>query len=272
MAQGSYIDVPSLQDKAYKKALRKFQGTKSSIISTPYKLLSREEEKARKTRQWLTEIAAAWKLLDAPTKAIWKSYAANISRSNWVLYVMEYAYRKKYELSIPPSPTELHQMMGLKITNPTGSGTVKAWRYDIVITGPIDVRFSYKKTESAATSGIPFRVYCEAWYMEAGENKSETHTFDAPSGNVDWTQVNFSFGTSGRYYFELIISFELTDYQASVILDNFVVEDNIGELVDEPWHVKSGKTWYYQVKTRKMGWEFSPAIGQPYIEVVYTGS
>lgn len=271
MAIGGYIEPDPLQVKDYNKTLKKYQGTKSSIIATPYKFLSREQIAARRSRQWLTEIAAAWKLLDVPTKAIWKLYAANIHRTGWSLYCQEYAYRKKYELSYPPLPTELHQMMGLKISNPTGTGTVKAERYDIAVQGVLNVKINYKKTELAPTGGIPFRVHAEAFYFYQGQNLSEEQTFDAPAGNADWTQINFTFGTASRYYFELIISFELTDYQAEVILDNFIVTDELGVAIEEPWHVKAGQSWLYQIRTRKEGWEFTPGIGAPNIEIVYTG-
>lgn len=272
MAVGSYIDLNVTQAAYYAKTLKKFQGTQSSIIATPYKFLSREQIAARRSRQWLTEIAAAWKVLDAPTKATWKTYAANIHRTNWSLYCQEYAYRKKYDLSYPPDPTQHHQMMGLQISNPDGSGTVTAKRYDIAVQGEITVTFSYKKTENAPTGGLPFRVHAIAYYFEQGENKSEESTFDAPSGNVGWTQEDFTFGTADRYYFELIITFELTDYDADVILDNFTIEDELGNALEEPWHIKAGQAWIYQIKTRKEGWEFSPGIGAPYIQIVYTGS
>lgn len=272
MAVGSYIELDEEQEKSYAKTLKKYQGTQSAIIATPYKFLSREQIAERKSRQWLTEIAAAWALLDAPTKAIWKTYAANIHRTNWSLYCQEYSYRKKYDLSYPPLPTELHQMMGLQLSNPDGTGTVTAKRYDIVVQGEMTVIFSYKKTENAPTGGLPFRVHAIAYYFEEGENKSEEHTFDAPAGNVDWTQISFNLGTAGRYYFEVIVTFELTDYDADVIIDNFKITDDLGDALDEPWHIKAGKEWIYQVKTRKEGWEFAPAIGAPYVQIVYTGS
>lgn len=272
MAIGSYINIPVLQRKAAANAMRKYQGAKSSIIATPYRFLSREQIALRKSRQWMTEVAAAWALLDAPTQAIWKSYAANILRNGWQLFMQEYCYRKKYDLSIPPTPNEYHQMMGLKISNASGSGIVKAWRYDIAVTGPISITFSYYKMQHSATSGLPFQVKAEAFYFNQGENLSESYLFEAPAGDVDWNTINFSFGTAGRYYFELIVSFELNDYDADVILDNFLIEDNIGVVVTEPWHIKAGKEWVYQIRTRKMGWEFAPAIGAPNFEVVYTGS
>jgi hypothetical protein len=219
----------------------------------------------------MTEVAAAWALLDAPTKATWKTYAANISRNGWQLYMQEYCYRKKYDLSIPPTPNEYHQMNGLKLSNPSGSEIIQAQRYDITAQGEMTVRFNYTKVENSETEALPFRAHAIAYYFEAGENKSEEHTFEAPAGNVSWNQVEFTFGTTGRYYFELIITFELDHYDADVIIDNFVITDDIGILENEPWHVKAGKEWVYQVRTRKMGWEFVPAAGVPYIEIVYTG-
>jgi len=272
MAIGSYIELDVEQEKYYKKTLKKYQGTQSSIIATPYKFLSREQIAARKSRQWMTEISLVWKTYSPELKAIWKLYAQNIHRTGWSLYMQEYCYRKKYELAYPPDPPELHQMMGLKLSNPSGVGIVKAWRYDVVVTGQINVRFTYKKSEVAPTAGLPFRVKAEAFYFFEGQNLSEEYIFDAPAGNVDWAQVDFDFGTASRYYFELIITFELNDYQADVMIDNFVITDNIGILLDEPWHIKAGKYWIYQVKTRKMGWSFTPAIGAPYVEIVYTGS
>lgn len=271
MSLSSYIDLTAEQEKLFKKMLRKYQGATAGIIATPYKFLSREQIAERKNRQWMTEVAASWHTLDTTIQAVWKANAVNISRNGWQLYMQEYCYRKKYELSLPPTPNQYHQMMGLQISNPTGSGVVQAQRYDIVLTGPISLSFNFKKVENAPTGGLPFRVHAIAYYFEGGENKYEEYTYDFPSGNLDWQNKSFSFGTSGRYYFECIISLVLDNYNADVVIDNFVLSDMDGTVVNEPWHIKAGKVWIYQPRTRKMGWEFSPAIGVPYIQVVYTG-
>lgn len=271
MAIGSFIDLTAEQEKQYSKALRKYQGAKSSIIAKPYKILSREEISARKSRQWLSEIAAAWKLLSSATKLLWKTYAANIHRTGWSLYCQEYAYRKKYGLSYPPSPTELHQMYGLEISNPDGLSLISAERFDISVTGQITISFDYKKIERAEFSGMPFHVFCEAVYFHEGENLSDTYDFQADEGTTDWQHVEFTFGVDNRYYFEHIVSFILDEYNADVVIDNFVISDKIGVVVDEPWHIKAGKSWIYQVRTRKQGWQFNPAPGYPNFLVVYTG-
>jgi len=271
MAIGSFIDLTAEQAKQYSKSLRKYQGTKSSIIAKPYKILSREEISARKTRQWLSEIAAAWKLLDTGIKFLWKTYAQNIHRTGWALYCQEYAYRKKYGLSYPPLPTELHQMYGLQISNPDGLALVSSERFDISLTGPITISFDFKKIERAETSGMPFHVFCEAVYFENGANLSDTYDFQADPGTLEWEHIEFTYGQNDKYYFEHIVSFIIDEYNADVVIDNFKITDSIGVVVDEPWHIKAGKTWYYQVRTRKQGWQFEPTAGYPNIAVVYTG-
>lgn len=271
MAQASYIDVPALQEKAYKKSLIKYQGIKGSIVAIPFKNLSRSQLSALKSRTWLHDMAAIWASLDAPTKLLWKNYRASSMRSAWTYFVQEYSYRRKYGLSLPPDPNEFHQMHGLKLNNATGIGEIKAENFNIAITGGITVEFDYKKNEVAEASGPPFYVLAEAVYLLNGENISETYLFEADSGTTDWQNISFNFGTPGRYYFELVVSFVLDAYQASVIIDNFKITDSIGILVDEPFHVKAGKTWEYQIRTRKMGWQFTPAFTSPELEIIYTG-
>ena len=271
MALGSYLDLPGAQEKAYKKIAITYQGTKSAIIQTPYRFLSREQIAALKSRTWMKDVAAAWKLLDAATKLLWKTAGAYSTTRGYSLFMSEYSYRRKNLMSLPPTPNQLHQLYGLKIANAGGSAIIKAQRFDIVVTGPITVSFNYNKIQRAVTTGLPFRCHAIAYYMDNGENKYEEYTFDAPTGNVAWVNEEFTFGTSGRYYFELIITFELNNYDADVILDNFLVTDNIGVLVSEPWKLKAGKPWVYQPRTRKMGWEFTPDFDYPEFQIVFTG-
>lgn len=272
MTLASFIDLPALQAKNFRKTLRKYQGTTGSIVATPYKILSREDLEALKSRTWLKDVAAVWATFDAPTKLIWKNNASNIGKTGWILFMSEYSYRRKYALSLPPSANALFQMYGMQIADSAGDQIITAERYDISVTGPIEITFSYKKIETSATGGLPFQVKIYANYFEQGENKQETYTWQAPSGNQSWQQVNFSFGTSGRYYFELITEFMLDNYQASAVIDNLKIEDSIGVVEAEPWHVKAGKDWLFQVRTRKMGWEFNMPFGPPYYQIVYTGA
>lgn len=271
MAQGSYIDVPALQEKNYKKALRKYQGTKGSIIATPYKFLSREDLAALKDRSFMKHVAASWKLLDTATKNLWKS-AGNYSMTRgYSLFMQDYCFRRKYGLSLPPVPNQLHQMYGLMMSNPEGIEELRAVRTDIAVTGPITVSFNYKKIEHTPTYGQPFKVTADAVYFHQGDNLHEIQTYEANSGNEDWQSVSFTFGQASRYFFELITSFEASYYDADIIIDNFLITDQTGIVVSEPWKVKANKPWLYQVRTRKQGWDFFPTFGYPFNQLVYTG-
>jgi len=267
----SYIDTTTQQQKDWAKIIKKWQGTYGTIVTQPHRVVSREEVLALKDRSWMKALAAMWKAFDAPTKLLWKTYGAYSSTTGYGLFMQEYCYRRKFGLSLPPETHQLYQMYGMLISNPDGSGLVQAQRYDIAVEGEITVSVNFKKIEREVTAGEPFTIHAIAYYFEQGENKSDETTIQIAAGNLDWQNEEFTFGTSGRYYFELIVSFILDHYNADVVLDNFVVSDDIGTVVSEPWKVKAGKTWQYQIRTRKQGWEFSPAVGYPYIEIAYTG-
>jgi len=111
------------------------------------------------------------------------------------------------------------------MTNPAGVANVQLRRDDADLTGQVTLSFNYKKVEYAPTGGDPFKVEIVLYYFEDGQNKTETHSWQAPPGNVDWASVQETYGTEGRRYFHHVVVFHLDDYDADVYLANILIKD-----------------------------------------------
>ena len=172
--------------------------------------LSRSAKKANKEKTYIPTIRSIWATLDASTKAQWKSCAAFMKFTNYQYFTTKYSYCRKHGLDLNISPTSLHQLYALFMTNPGGSELVQAERDDVVLLGQISVQFVYKKTEYDVYYGSPFNLHIDAYYFEGGQNLVDTYDWQAPAGNVDWTSVSFSFGVTGRNYFHVVLIWSLS--------------------------------------------------------------
>jgi len=237
--------------------------------ATRFRHGTRAAKKANKEKTYLPSVRTAWNLLSPTTKALWKSCNAFAKQSGYLYFTTKFCYNRKNNLTLLPDPDPIHQLYGLKMSDPGGSEIVQMTRDDIVLLGQITVAFKYKKTEIDVAPIDPFNLFVEAYYMEAGENKVDEYYWEAPSGNVDWTAVQFSFGTTSRNYFHVICTWTLFYYDADVFLDNFLITDMLGDVCREPWKKLSGKEWVYTKHYRKAGWSFYPEYWVPWFDVVY---
>jgi len=195
-------------------------------IMTPFgQMGKRKADQTRKENTWITEIKDSWAGVAAGVKADWKMAAAFVKKTGYQLFVKDYAERKKNGLSLPGSPDVLHQVYGLWMSNWGGNYQVRAQRDDVELTGQVTLSFNYKKDEFTPTFGDPFNFAVTLWYFEAGEIKTETHTWSAPAGDVPWTVVSETYGTAGRKYFHHRVIFYLDVYDADVYFADFLISD-----------------------------------------------
>jgi hypothetical protein len=269
MTKIAQMDIPPGYEELLAKITAWFESLVYPTWATRFRHGTRSAKKANKEKTYLPSVRDAWALLSPATKALWKSCNAFAKQSGYLYFTTKYSYNKKNGLDLAITPTSLHQLYGLKMSDPAGDEIVQATRDDIVLLGAITIAFTYKKTEVSEAPIDPFYLYVEAWYFEAGENKKDEYLWEAPAGNVDWTAVQFSFGTTGRNYFHVVCSFVLFYYDADVFLDNFLITDQLGDVYREPWKKLSGKEWVYTKHYRKAGWEFYPEYWVPWFEVQY---
>lgn len=187
--------------------------------------VTRKQKTADKANSLLTTVQAEWALLNAGEKAAWSTASSFVKVNGYQFFVKDTCYRIKNNESYPVIPSALHQLEGLQMSNPTGSGNVRLQRDDVNLTGQVTLSFNYKKTEIAPTSSVPFKAEITLWYFKDGQNKTETHTWTAPAGNVAWASVSETYGTVGRKYFHQRIIFHLDDYHADVQFANFLIQD-----------------------------------------------
>jgi len=230
---------------------------------------TRSAKKQNKEKTYIPTIASVWKTFSPTTKALWRSCALFMKQTGYQYFTSKYAYCRKNGLNLNITPTVLHQMHGLMISNLDGSEIVQAVRDDIVLTGQISVSFVYKKSERDVSPIEPFNLYIEAYYFEGGQNKKDIYLWEAPGGSIDWSNVSFSFGVTSRYYFHVVFIWTLFYYDADVFIDNLLLTDMYGDVYREAFKVKAGKSWVYTPHYRKSGWEFYPQYVPPFFEVKY---
>lgn len=263
------MSIPPAYQEKLDKILAYFNLQIYPTWASRYFHTTRSAKARNQAKTYLPGARTVWATYDAVTKALWKTAGTFMKLNGWLYFTQKFSYHKKHGLTLTLTPNSTVQMFGLELFNPGGLEEVRATREDIVLLGQINAAFKYKKTENSPATTDPFRFHCDLYYFQDGENKVETHDWTAPSGNVDWTAVSESFGTTGRNYFHCVLTFYLDYYDADVFLDNFLISDGLGDVYREAWKVKDGKPWAYTPKVRKYGWIFSPNYAEPYFQIAY---
>lgn len=241
-------------------------------IFSPFNLhKTRRAKKTNKAKTYLPSISSAWGLLDQATKDQWHTASDFGTLNRYQLFVSDYSYRRKNDLSLPGTPNAFHQLFGLRWENPDPLATCRLRRDCKDLVGQVTIDFNFQKTENNPTTDKDFSFLATLYYFEDGQNKTETHNWSIGAGNKAWQTVSETFGTADQKYFHLTILWYLDGYDATIDLDRLLVSDNDGDIYRECWQFKAGKTWDYDNLYRKEGWLFTPEYHVPYFDVVYLG-
>ncbi len=270
MAKVQQMTLPPAFQALLDKILAHFDQTIYPTWATRNFHLTRAAKAANKEKSYIPGARVVWASFSAVEKALWKSCAAFMQYSSYQYFTAKYSYAKKNGLDLAVTPTVKHQMHALFATNPGGLELVQWVRDDIVLLGQVSVQFQYKKTEYTAFFGSPFNLHIDAYYFDGGQNLVDVFDWEAPSGNVDWTTVSFSFGVTSRNYFHVVCTWSLDYYDADVWMDNFLISDQLGVVHRQAFWVKAGKSWVFTQHYRKQGWDFVPAYDPSWFDVVYS--
>lgn len=232
---------------------------------------TRAAKAANAAKTYMPSIKDAWAALSPAEKTLWADAAVFGTLNRYQLFTSDYSYRFKNGLSVPGTPNNYHEMFGLQIDNPGGGEDVQLRRDEKDLIGPITIEFNYKKTQYSPTASVPFKMVATAYNFLDGENQQIVGEWSAPAGNVDWTHASLTLGVANWKYFHLTIIWYLTDYDASVSIDQLLIQGNSVDKYREDWQYKSGKTWAYTALYRKTGWLFTPQYFEPWFRVVYLG-
>ncbi len=265
----SQMTIPPGYQELLDKLLSYFQNQAYPTWATRFFHTTRSAKKADKDKTYIPGARSIWNTFDSAQKLAWTNAKFVSYKSGYNVFLGDYSYRKKNGLSLPGTADPTHQIFGLRISNFGGLDYVTLERHDIVATGQLSVHFSYKKVERDVPALWPFALHIDAYYFEGGENKIDTYDWVAPDGNVNWTEVSFSFGVTSRYYFHVVCTWSLWLYDADVYFDNFYLRDMLGDVNREVFKLTAKKEWLYQPKVRKQGWLFEPEFLEPWFKVVY---
>ena len=245
------------------KVLRWFDNQIYPVV-TPFGMYSpRKKKQVNRVNTFLSTLRLLWNDFDSSQKAAWSTAAAFVKRSGYQLFVKDTCFRIKTFRPFPRAPSSYFAMYGLVMKNPGGATNVRLQRDDVNPMGQVTLSFNYKKIERNPTPSVPFKAVITLWYFEGGENKTETHVWEAPAGNVAWSSVSETYGMEGRQYFHHRVIFYLDSYDADVFLANFLITDHslawtvvyeantFPELDVQPW-VKTGGLSTIYVDKRKL--------------------
>ncbi len=269
MAKIALMNFPPGYESLIAKVVAWFDNQIYPTWATRNRQNTRSAKKALKEKTILPKVKPYWDVLSPTEKLAWKNARYGVYRSSYSVFVSDFGYRAKNGLTLPGTASATHQVYGLQMSNFGGIDYVTLERHDIVCTGLLNVHFSYKKIERYEASLWPFGLSVDAYYFESGENKIDTYDWEAPAGNVDWTEVSFSYGKAGRFYFHVVCTFSLWLYDADILFDNFLVSDALGDVCRDVWKLTSKGEWNYQPKVRKQGWLFDPGYVEPFFKVLY---
>jgi len=216
-------------------------------------------------------VGTAWGQLDSATQVLWRNAANKAWEYNrgYRLFTADYIYRLIAGLSVPGSPSDYHQLFGLKVKNSSVFVPVYFYRDDKDVVGPITISTDFKKTELAPASGQPFYLWLEGWYLTEGGIGHEIDGWDFYYSDIDWTNFERSFLTSDRQYFHLRVGFSLSWYNAEVYFNNIIMSDKNGEFYNENFITERNTPWVPSRLYRKKDWYFFPSFIAPYYEHIY---
>jgi|SRR3972149_1126464 len=272
MTKVAITTIPPAFQAMLDKTLAHFDNQIYPTWATRFLHTTRSAKRADREKTYIPGAKTIWNAFTGPEKLAWNNAKYGVYRSGYNVFLGDYSYRQKYGLTIPGTPDITHQIYGLQMSNFGGLEYVTLERHDIVVEGPISVHFSYKKIERDVPALWPFALHVDAYYFKGGENLIDSYDWVFPDGNIDWTEVSFSFGVTSRYYFHVVCTFTLWLYDADVFFDNFLVSDNVGDINREAWKLNVKKEWVYTPKVRKQGWLFEPEYVEPWFKVVYLDS
>lgn len=269
MAKVAKMTLPPAYDLLLAKILAHFNQSIYPTWATRNFHLTRAAVKVLKEKTVLPKVRDAWILLSAAQKLDWKNAAGYTGYNKYQLFTADYVYRRKNNLSLPGIPYTTHQLYGLKVANPGGSGNIRIRLHLKDLVGPLTISFNYKKVQYSVPAGLSFNFKAQAFKFDGGLNIVSEKEWISPTGNVAWASVSQIFGSTGIKYFHLTVEFKLDNYDADVFLDNLSISDAGGVFFSDSFNKKVGKEWIYQPFYRKQGWAFDPENAVPYFEVVY---
>lgn len=271
MAKLIQPNIPPEYEVLWEKIFRWFERYGVPIWARKWFQTSRSVIDNKREITKIPTAAQSWKTLDTATKGAWKAaaYRAYKFYRGYRLFVADYIWRQKAELSLPGTPANEHQLFGLKMANPGGGLDVEMRRDDKDLVGKLKIKFSYKKDEITPSATDAFKVNCTAYYFTAGYYGTDTDSFSAPAGDVGWNIIERTFGSTNRKYFHFKIVFTTKDYDAIIYLDNVVLSDNNGEFFREGWNTESYAAWIPRALYRKTDWQFKPVWAEPYFKHEY---
>ncbi len=269
MVKVAQMNFPPGYEALVGKILAWFDNQHYGTWATRNKQDTRSAKARNKKKTIIPSASAAWKALTDPDRVAWGAAAAFGTLSKYQLFLSDYAYRRSANLSLPGTPHMLYEVMGLKLSNPTGIGAVRVRLDQKDLFGPVDFYFSYKKTEYDPPIDQDLHAIITLYTFRDGANHILTYDWTAPSGSVNWTQVHLVLGDTETKYFHMTVEWYLDDYNADVFIDHVLVSDVAGDVYREEWRFKKGKEWSYDNLYRKRGWLFYPDYALPYFDVVY---
>jgi len=264
-------NIPPEWEELWNKIIRWFEIHGIPVWCRMWFQDTRSGRERRRAASLFTQAAQAWKALDDDTKHAWKVAAKtgwNYYRG-YRLFIYDWIYRYQHGLSVPGTPSNYHQGLGLTIDNPNGLSNVYARRDDKDLVGPLTLKVSYKKVERTPAGSGSFQIQAIAYYLWSGQILEHTNTFTTPSGNVDWNTVTQTFGTDGLDYFHLKVIYSINNYNCKVYLDNVIWSDKNGEFFRENFDTTDYKSWTPVQLYRKKDWYFNPAYIDTYFKHEY---
>ena len=264
-------DVPPEYEEFWKKICRWYDLKGVPSFSRLWFQKIRRMKKIRYEISRFRTVASAWENLSAAQRVAWDSAAQKAWEYNrgYRMFTADLIYRMVLGLSIPGDPSDYHQLFGIKMSNPGGSENIFFRRDDKDLVGQLTYKFSYKKDEITPGGWQGFQVTAMAYYFNQGNIAFDTDVFTAPAGNVGWTTIEHTFGTTDRLYFHFKIIFSIESYDAEVYLNDLIQSDQNGQYFKENFITTRYKAWTPTRLLRKQDWVFNPPWPNDYFEHLY---
>lgn len=264
-------NIPPEYEELWNKIVRWFGLKGVPTFARLWIQKTRRMHTVRYTISQLVSVGQAWQSLSSAEQQAWRD-AANVAwgyNRGYRLFTADYVYRLFAGLPVPGTPSDYHQLFGLKMSNPGALADVAMSRDDKDIVGPIGIIFKFKKIEITPSALHSLKVVAKAWYLVQGGVETETHEWNIAAGDIPWTQFSGAFGTTDREYFHFRITISITNYDAEVYFNNLILTDKNGTFFSENWITPRYVPWVPTRLYRKKDWLFYPEWPNNYFQHIY---
>lgn len=264
-------DVPPEWEIFWKRIVRWYNIKGIPCFSRLWSQKMRRMKKVKYEISDFQSVGTAWAQQSPTVQEAWKSAANKAWAYNrgYRLFTADYIYRLIAGLSVPGTPSDYHQLFGLKMYDQYGMVNPYMQRDDKDVVGPLNFKINIRAVTPFWPDWFKVRIKFIGWYLKSGDLGITDEDYSLTQGQQNWQSLDLDFGVADRQYFHIRFSIELESFEGDVYINNIIMSDKNGVFHNENFITSRNVPWVPSRLYRKKDWYFYPSFTAPHFEHVY---